>query len=215
MLARLQATLARWYEVVPPCDIDEFVITRRAVAEAIAPACGARTGRERLLVAEQSGELAVSLFLDAEVLERLDRLPAGSPPGADQLDALWQVVEGVSHFLYLTWRANHRRPVSQLELELQAEIDKFLYTRQWLMDNRHTDHAGALHALLFERTRLHEDMDRAETERYATANRYAAKYCRALQSSPGRAQVPAHLNDLRRFYRLSQYQKLRLIDALQ
>ena len=35
-------------------------------------------------------------------------------------------VEGVSHFVYLVHRARQERPVSAVELELQAEVDKYL-----------------------------------------------------------------------------------------
>ena len=35
-------------------------------------------------------------------------------------------LEGVSHFLYLIWNASFDRSVTLLEMELQAEIDKFV-----------------------------------------------------------------------------------------
>jgi len=37
------------------------------------------------------------------------------------------LLEGVSHFLYLTWNAHYDRQVSLLDLELQAEVDKFVF----------------------------------------------------------------------------------------
>ena len=40
------------------------------------------------------------------------------------LDPLCQIIEGVSHFVYLAERARVDREATQLELELQAEVDK-------------------------------------------------------------------------------------------
>ena len=44
----------------------------------------------------------------------------------------WTALEGVSHFLYLAWNAGHDKPVSLLELEMQAEVDKYVAS-YWLM----------------------------------------------------------------------------------
>ncbi len=38
----------------------------------------------------------------------------------------WTALEGVSHFHYFAWNAGHDKPVTLLELELQAEIDKYV-----------------------------------------------------------------------------------------
>ena len=39
-------------------------------------------------------------------------------------DAYVQLIEGVSHFVYSTWRISCGQPVSLLELETQAEVDR-------------------------------------------------------------------------------------------
>ena len=40
----------------------------------------------------------------------------------------WTALEGVSHFTYYAWNAARDKPVSLFELELQAEVDKFVTT---------------------------------------------------------------------------------------
>ncbi len=45
---------------------------------------------------------------------------------------IWTALEGVSHFVYLAWNAGHDKPVSLLELEMQAEVDKYVGS-YWLM----------------------------------------------------------------------------------
>ena len=42
------------------------------------------------------------------------------------LNKISTLIEGVSHFVYLMSRVNEEKHVTQLELELQAEVDKFV-----------------------------------------------------------------------------------------
>jgi hypothetical protein len=52
-------------------------------------------------------------------------LPELASGPAFDLDGFCQVIEGVSHFVLLAERARLDRSVSALELEVQAEVDKF------------------------------------------------------------------------------------------
>lgn len=113
----------------------------------------------------------------------------------------------------MTWRAGHQRQVTQLELELQAEIDKYIFT-SLLFLQQYDDDVNA-HELLFERVSFHPHLSAIENNRYLTANRYAAKYCNSLR--PGlrvEGVTPSLTNELRRFYRLPLGDKIRRIDML-
>ena len=101
-----------------------------------------------------AAKLALSLYLDPALLARLaradplERLHAGNV--ADCCTAL----EGVSHFLYLAWNAGHDKPVSLLELEMQAEVDKYVASH-WLLRRQLPERFPAeLPQLLFERARI-------------------------------------------------------------
>ena len=52
-------------------------------------------------------------------------------------------LEGVSHFLYSTWRLNWDAPVSLLELETQAEVDKYAATVFLVADQQGGGLSGA------------------------------------------------------------------------
>ncbi|MEQ8661727.1 MAG: hypothetical protein RLW62_13015, partial [Gammaproteobacteria bacterium] len=119
-----------------------------------------------------------------------------------------------SHFHYLVWNASHERQVTQLELELQAEVDKFV-TAMRLLDEQGTGAAAdAVHDALFTAVSYHEDLDAASDRRYREANHYAGKYCRRLtRRFPAQHREPSFINELRRFYRLPQNQKIRAIEA--
>ena len=66
----------------------------------------------------------------------------------------WTALEGVSHFMYLAWNAGHDRAVSLLELELQAEIDKYVASWWLLREQDPARFPAELHRLLFERTQI-------------------------------------------------------------
>ncbi|MFQ5791551.1 MAG: hypothetical protein ACE5JI_13855, partial [Acidobacteriota bacterium] len=107
-------------------------------------------------------------------------------------------------FAYLLWNASREKSVTQLELELQGEVDKFitlalLLARQnrGLVPSHLLDH-------LFSDYELREGLDPSRRERYRAANSLARSYCSTLvRRFLSRASLPELLTDLRHFYRLS------------
>jgi hypothetical protein len=99
--------------------------------------------------------------------------------------------------------------VSLFELELQAEVDKFVTTGMLLREQTGREPSG-LHGWLFDWPTLAVELDEEERARYRRANRYAAKYCSRLSPAADGAAIQ---RDLRHFYRLSQSSKLAHIDA--
>ncbi len=79
--------------------------------------------------------MRLGLFIDRDVLERLARRDPLEALDEHNLPDFCTALEGVSHFHYLVWSLARGRNVSLLELELQAEVDKYatavaLMTRQ-------------------------------------------------------------------------------------
>jgi hypothetical protein len=81
---------------------------------------------EELWVREGEDGLEVGLYYSAALRMHLEarslRDPGWLAPG---LDAYCRLAEGVSHFLYFARSAELGRRLSMLELEVQAEVDKF------------------------------------------------------------------------------------------
>ena len=77
---------------------------------------------------------------NAAILTRLD---------ADNLEDFWTAFEGVSHFTYYAWNAQREKRVTLLEMELQAEVDKYVATTLLLLTPRAAQPRG-LHHWLFE-----------------------------------------------------------------
>ena len=220
LLRRLQDLIGGIYDVRIAHDVYDFLVTDRTrLPEA------ARGGHadEELLVA-QSGdgqELALSLYLDPALLARLaredplTRLHAGNV--ADCLTAL----EGVSHFLYLVWNAGHDRSVSLIELETQAEIDKYVASHLLLRQQSPGRFPLELRRVLFERARPDPRLPGGRAQLYREATRLAARFCARLEGALARGRAGAFagradrevLTQLRRFYRLSHARKCALIEG--
>jgi hypothetical protein len=118
----------------------------------------------------------------------------------------------VSHFHYVVWNADSTREISLLELELQAEVDKYASALSLLLAQREGRFPAELFHRLFEGVRFLPQLAEAERARYEEAHRYAARFCRRLEERflrARRARPEALLAELRRFYRLGSQSKLR------
>ena len=208
-LQLLQQGLQDIYALKVTHSVDDFLLTNRDQARQLGGAAALRNARESLLVQEDDGELNLSLYLDVDVMAALD--PGRSPP---DLQDFCLALEGVSHFLYLVWYASHNRSVTLLEMELQAEIDKYLMLR-----GVHAGVAGSsvdgLLQRLFQNVIFHADLGAQELTRYQDANHLAERYCRRLEQRFFRGGSRAELlRELRGFYRLSRSDKLHHIKRL-
>jgi len=210
LLRKLEQMLHELYALEVGYAVDDFLITDAALARRLDS--NGRQVDEKLLIAEADGEADVALYLERELLERLDRHdPLTKLDGANLAD-FWSALEGVSHFTYYAWNAARDKSVSLFELELQAEVDKFVTTGMLLREQTGRD-PGGLHGWLFDSPTLAAELDEHERERYRRANRYAAKYCHRLLATLARDDEGAHQRELRHFYRLSQTSKVARIDA--
>lgn len=200
-LARMQRGLETLYRVDTGVEVGDFVIGEE-IRDELAPA---RKPREQLLVMDDrahDGEVALALFIHPEVIASLD---AGI--GRHNLGDFLLAIEGVSHFIYAIQCARSERPVSQLELELQAEVDK--YVTCLLHD---VDSSEALRERLFRACAFEDDLDGDERERYQVANDNAHRYAAWLEETfVARRRIPEMLGELRRFYRHGLAAKLATI----
>lgn len=183
----LQERLESFYALEPGPDITDFVF-------ATAP-----SEREQLLVQHEDDEVALALYV-----------PEATATDTDVVDdAYLQLVEGVSHFVYVTERARTDLPATELELELQAEVDKFVllaFDGQRLANDRATEVLRALH----DNARyVHPDTTERGI-RYRLATHLAARLS-ARMLHPSRAHKARSL--LQRFYRSGQGEKIRIASA--
>jgi len=207
VLARLQRGLETLYRVETHLPIDDFLVdaeTRDATLGA-----GARLPREQLVIQQHEGELAMALFVDGEALSNLERHDPSDRLDHRNFTDFCLAVEGVSHFVYLALCAAGDRSVSQLELELQAEVDK--YACCLLLAGRDP----ALRRRLYGDVQFADDLDPEERARYQAANAEADRYAAALDRRFVQTdRTDALLAELRRFYRMALADKLGRIAAI-
>ena len=183
-LRRIQARIERYYALETAPDVVEFA------------AAGAEGEREMLLVKEYDAAVELALVVP------------GAAPRAGANDLWLQLLEGVSHFVFVAERARTGLPATQLELELQAEIDKFVLLALE-PDRSHRGRGHELHRQLFAAPTFLHAPDTELGRRYRLAHDVAARLAaRLLERTPAEAR-----SLLQRFYRVGQTEKLALARA--
>lgn len=210
----LQRELQSIYELNVSHDVSDFLI-KEDLTEQLSARQKNTLIKEKLLLVQEKDDLNIGLYLHNDVLNTIKRDSPEHKLHAGNLEAFCLALEGVSHFLYLIWNAGFDRSITLLELELQAEIDKFVMLAFSLEEQNQSVSPGQLRRLLFETAAYHDSLNEGEKQRYLEASAYAEKYCWKLESDylsqKSRQQT---LSELRQFYRLSCPEKLRRIQQL-
>jgi hypothetical protein len=208
LIGRVQEHLEAIYGIRSELCVSEFLVDEEAARRL------GGTGRsgEELLIREEGGELEVALFISGELLARLSRYES-RPVGAllaEELSGYCELAEGVSHFLYLAHTVAEARTVSLLELEAQAEVDKFAICalHRWAEGGAW---AEQLLIRLFHEVSYRPTLSGAERWRYQEANRLARNYCRRLSRLIAARSLDRLLSELRHSYRLGAAAKLQYL----
>jgi hypothetical protein len=211
VLGQLQTLLNDVYALEIPYDVYEFLITDEKLAHELDE--GGRRVDEKLLIAEEENTASVSLYLEEGLMERLQDNNPTYRLSEDNLEDFWKALEGVSHFTYYAWNALAEKSVTLLEMELQAEIDKFIGTILLLQQQGEVVSPN-LHHWLFGLATFDTQLSDDELTRYQDANHYAAKYCLKLAPQLAGWTSGSDINrELCDFYRLTQPAKISHIEA--
>ncbi|HLK38031.1 MAG TPA: hypothetical protein VKU41_14820 [Polyangiaceae bacterium] len=186
LAVRVQAALERAYGLDRVADVGEYM-------------SGADDGGREALLVREARDGTVEVRLQVPRLE-----------GEPKLDVLCQIIEGVSHFVVVVDRASTGRETTCLELELQAEVDKWLVIAA-SMAAFDTERSAFLRERLYERVVYPDGAHTEVGERYRVANDVAHRFVRRLENDYVRAGRYADLRAaLRRFFHGGQEEKLRL-----
>lgn len=203
VITRMQRELEAIYGLALPWRVEDFLLGPDAPRPRRAGAAGPK---EVLLVRQDEEGLQLGLYLDPSLLELLSAHDPDDPSPAvitDSLGAFTTALEGVSHFVYLAYRALRDEPVSLLDLETQAEVDKFVTSLLHLWRRGRKEGSAQLRERLFHEVRYHPELNRDEESRYRTANELARGYCRRLEARFLTQGSPEGLlREVRRAYRL-------------
>jgi hypothetical protein len=211
ILDRMQALLESLYDAPVEHEAEQFLISDRNELAHILGSDADQYSDEQVFIAEGADGVRVGLFIDAQVLKRLAEHDPLESLSDHNLQDFCTALEGVSHFHYLIWSLSRGRDVSLLELELQAEVDKYASALTLLTRQRDGEYPRTLHARLFDRVSYVPKLGEAARHRYEAANRHAARYCRELDERFLRRRAcrpEAWLSELRKFFRCAHQQKL-------
>ena len=147
LLVDVQRRLEALYAIEPQAPVTEFLIAEEEAA-------GLPGGGSRTLVRHEGDEIALGVVLDGAVSAHLARSDPRQKLDASNLGPFCTLTEEVSHFVYLLFCARTARSVTQLELELQGEVDKYLTVAFLLSQQNDGAVSSRLRELLFRHYRL-------------------------------------------------------------
>lgn len=224
LLHSLQALLERTYRMnTGITDVGPFVIgdegfralyggDREDASVHRAGAAGSTGAGARVLVREADGSVAARIYYPDALIRSLEERPPVRGLTDDNIDAFATFVEELDHFLLLAERVRLGRPVTLLELEMHANVTKYLVCALFLA----AGHGSGKRAPLGDEDRvwlrwhLFEKITFAEPDpqvqaRYRAAARFAHRFLADLDavSSPA-----ARLERLRLFHDATHQEKL-------
>ena len=209
LLRNLQCLLGTLYGIDVEADVRDYLVTDAAALHQWEDGGTCRDTAEKLLIEQGDGELAMALYLDSAVLDRLDAQDPREHLCGRNLTDFCLALEGVSHFNYVAWNAAMDKPVTLLELEMQAEVDKYVSARILLGQQDGGDGGGWLFGRLFDCPAFDDTLNDEELRRYQDASRFAGRYCHSLECRfPAGLPGPAMVRELRAFFRWPQPAKL-------
>lgn len=217
LLRSLQGLIERTYAIDPGIrDISRFVVGdagyRRFYADAgqsIGSASG--TGARTLVRETPDGPRACIYYPDA-MIRRLEAYPPQEGLCEENALPFATLTEELDHLLLIAERTRQDRPVTLLELEMQANVTKHLVLARFLSRGGRPLSSRRrlwLRRRLFE-TGRYRDEDPEVRRRYEQAARWSIKLVDGLA---GRSPHE-RLGVLRRFHRADQAAKLEMISRL-
>lgn len=167
----------------------------------------------RTLVRQAGGALAIAIYYPDSLVECLERHDPTRRIDEANVDAFAILVEELDHFLVIAERFRAHAPMTLLELELHANVTKYLVLSTFMGKLRGEVRLSAADAAWI-RQRLFHAGDYAEADadvrwRYRQAARLAARYVARLDGMPRASRLP----ELRRFHRLPSQAKIAHINA--
>ncbi len=222
LLERLQGLIERTYDLETGVrDIGRYVIGDmgyRRLYGALPPAVmtervlSATTGA-RTLIRQGPDGLMVSLYYPDHLIECLEDHDPLRRLDDQNVDAFSVLVEELDHFLVIAERYRHSGVLSLLDLELHANVTKYLVLKMFVGKMRGVTRLSEADNIwirfhLFNKGDF-VDPDPLVRTRYNDAARIASRYVRRLDQLPPSDRP----RELRRFHRMTPQSKIAHVAA--
>jgi hypothetical protein len=163
---------------------------------------------EQFFVLEEDKAIDLALYLDQKILDGFEKKNPFKTLDNGNLEDTLIATEGVSHFIFFIWRAKKRWPVTPLELEIQAEVDKFCLCWDILYSQGCPPNIAAKFVAWanFKKSIIRESLPAKQKRIYAEASRIAEGFCRKFDKWDSAAK-----KSIQDYYRLTLSQKKALV----
>ncbi len=212
LVKTLQKQFESIYQIPLSLSIEDFLIDQETLNYIKRKHCrllSKCSNKGLMLLSIEKDELCVGIYLHEQVIKTLHRYNPLLGLHEKNIYDFCIMVEEVSHFLYTTWKAQLDRQITELEIELQAEIDKFIFCTLYFLNQRNYHTVLDLKKLLFDAFHFDNNISEESKDRYLTASTFARHYCHFLERHYITGNhFPQLLEEIRRFYRLSQTEKI-------
>lgn len=202
MLESIQHWIEKTYRLEEQEPAAHYLIDHRTVIDFLGSHHPLSQAEEVVLVAGGETDYQLGLYLHPRILEE----NSGESP-ARRTHRWLTATEGVSHLLLVSHKLKTSEAVTQLELELQGEIDKFFFACLHAKDA-----PPLIPTYHLEREASLAPLTSPQKATYEAARRLAFRYCKKLEREYlcGRS-YDGLFEELRHFYRRSHWEKLRRI----
>lgn len=227
LLGSLQGIIERTYDLETGIsDIGRYVIGdegyRRlygpldasgGVVQSVGSTAAGGAGARTLVRDAGGGGLAVSIYYPDRLIHCLERNDPTRRLDDANVDAFTALVEELDHFLVIAERYRNRGLMSLLDLELHANVTKYLVLKMFVGRMRRTARLSEADSAwvrfhLFDKGEFVEP-DPDVRARYRDASRLASRYVRRLDAIPPAGRP----SELRRFHRMTPQGKVAYIGA--
>lgn len=199
LFQRIQVLIESLYRIDPLPAVSGFIRVTPSNAQT----------KEEVIIREVDDMMEIGVCFDTH-LASLGSSDAAFDLPRMPLNDLMMIVEGVSHFVYLSHRARIDQQAKAIEMEFQSDVDKFLSAV--FLRPRLGIRPATLMSLNTQRFTLREGLTAIERRRYRQSNALSARYIDHLHAhyyKTGRFGLM--LRDLRTLFRSTWHQKHELV----
>ncbi len=222
VVIKIDRAIKQLYNLDVSHRAENFIIEPNSAKSRTIPVEAASGQQAAVIVkftAKDPSNVDLGIYFGDQIKADISRMESIEPAQwpHQELNALSVVAEEISHFHYLVDRFQAEQRVTQLELELQGEIDKFLLifylVQQTMGESRQL--FETIFEQVFYRFTWAGNLSDEQKQRYVQANEQARQFVKNFGDTMwGRRSQEQCLEYLRHFYRLSQTEKLGFISRL-
>ncbi len=163
LLTTVQEQFEKIYQLPQYLSIEDFLINQETLEKLKGEQSNHLTTlnlKGLMLLLPEEDELSLAIYLNDQVMNNLRKYSPSQGLNERNINDFCIMAEEVSHFLYITWKAQHSIQITNLELEIQAEVDKFIICTFYCSNCEDRFNRLPLKELLFETFSLEKNLSK-------------------------------------------------------